>query len=434
MKTNKRIICAAAALVMAFGCAGAVPGGIFDTSITAAAAASYMSGDFKYELVFGEAHITGYLGSDADIVYPSELDGHTVTQINSVGKMLPDNTVKSITIPDTVKYVEGFANCQSLEKVTLGENVEEIGEYAFEYCSNLKEINFPDGLKKIGLKAFENTALKYVTFPDSLTEIGSMAFYNSKNLISVTISKNVTTIGNNVFWNCPSLESVEILCPLDTIYFGNWFRECSNIKNYSFKHGCTLFDGPSNNNKIEGMTAYSDVKQITGFQNCTKLDNVSLDCEKIGSDYSCAFKDCDILASVKLGSNVREINAFFNCTSLMSITIPKGVTKITDKTIGFYGTYHNETRYDGFTIYCYKGTEGEDYAKRNGFTNIVYLLDGNVNGDNTVDVDDLVLVQKAVAGWKIDENSKNAADVTGDGVVDVDDIIYIQKKVAGWKV
>ena len=58
---------------------------------------------------------------------------------------------------------------------------------------------------------------------------------------------------------------------------------------------------------------------------------------------------------------------------------------------------------------------------------------GDINDDGIIDVDDLTLLQKFVAGWKTFGN-KFAADVNCDDKIDIDDITLLQKKVAGWNV
>ena len=61
------------------------------------------------------------------------------------------NSVKSFVVPDTVTYNkkkykvvcifdEAFMNCKSLKKITIGKNIDEIGDGAFGNCKSLKKI------------------------------------------------------------------------------------------------------------------------------------------------------------------------------------------------------------------------------------------------------------------------------------------------------
>lgn len=57
---------------------------------------------------------------------------------------------------------------------------------------------------------------------------------------------------------------------------------------------------------------------------------------------------------------------------------------------------------------------------------------GDINGDETINIVDLVLVAKAIAGTEeFDEDQVLAADVNGDGVVNIVDYVLIAKRIAG---
>lgn len=66
-------------------------------------------------------------------------------------------------------------------------------------------------------------------------------------------------------------------------------------------------------------------------------------------------------------------------------------------------------------------------------TGISIIKRGDINGDGIVDMEDLTLMQKIVAGWKINYNEQ-VADINGDGIVDIEDLNLIKKIIAGWKV
>lgn len=56
---------------------------------------------------------------------------------------------------------------------------------------------------------------------------------------------------------------------------------------------------------------------------------------------------------------------------------------------------------------------------------------GDINGDDVVDMKDVLLVQKEVAKYiTFTDRQKTAADVNGDGKIDMNDVLYIQKHVA----
>jgi hypothetical protein len=64
---------------------------------------------------------------------------------------------------------------------------------------------------------------------------------------------------------------------------------------------------------------------------------------------------------------------------------------------------------------------------------ITEFVPGSLNNDNTIDVDDLVLMQKMIAGWNMGVNT-DLGDLDGNDEFDINDLILMQKKVAGWSV
>jgi PKD repeat protein len=52
-------------------------------------------------------------------------------------------------------------------------------------------------------------------------------------------------------------------------------------------------------------------------------------------------------------------------------------------------------------------------------------LEGDLNGDGIVDIDDVIIVALAYGSVPGDPNWNPIADITGDGLVDIDDVIYV---------
>lgn len=147
--------------------------------------------------------ITGYTGSETDIIIPSEIDGKPVTIIgNSAFK---EKGLTSVEIPDTVVTIEDEAFMNNLlTSVKLGENLETIGNWAFYSLNNnynrLESIEFPSKLKTIGNSAFSGNNINSITFSENLETIGNFAF-NNNNLQSIEFPSKLKTIGNSAFNN-----------------------------------------------------------------------------------------------------------------------------------------------------------------------------------------------------------------------------------------
>ena len=148
-------------------------------------------------------------------------------------------SLTSVTIPDSVTSIgdSAFKNCTSLTNVTIGNGVTSIGDEAFSGCSGRLTINskiietdytskncpssnwlknskfteliLGDNIEKIGKYAFDYcTSLTSVTIGNSVTEIRGWAFYFCISLTSVTIGNGVTEIWHDAFYVCSSLTSV----------------------------------------------------------------------------------------------------------------------------------------------------------------------------------------------------------------------------------
>ena len=216
MKTIKRISAILLAVVLLFSGIPMAELGISDI-FTAKAAYEITDKDLVYNdflyRVFRCAPegtaipciwITKYLGADEHITVPSEIEGLPVMIIDEYAfspstlseTETPDCiNIKSITIPDTVIQINGYAfyDCANLEQISLPDTIEYIGEYAFGYCTSLKNIKLPYSLQRISKDLFKNSSsLVDVNFGDemhSLKSIESDAFSGTA-IKSLTIPKN----------------------------------------------------------------------------------------------------------------------------------------------------------------------------------------------------------------------------------------------------
>lgn len=193
--------------------------------------------DYTYVLNNGTAEITGYTGSNGDILLPFVLDGHTVTSIGNYAFANCKNLI-AVTIPDTISKIgiSAFSGCSNLRVIDIPDSVTSIGKDAFSACKKLQGITvaadntayssvdgnlynkdkttliqyaagktatkfaIPDSVTRIDNYACEYAdSLTAVTIPDSVTTIGVGAFKDCKNLTAVTIPDSVTSIGERAF-------------------------------------------------------------------------------------------------------------------------------------------------------------------------------------------------------------------------------------------
>lgn len=149
-------------------------------------------------------------------VTTQDLENGTVTYVAPTNKK-----ATTVTIPDTVTIDDvsydvtaigknAFKNAK-ITKVTMGDNIETIGDNAFYGCKKIKTVKIGKNVKTIGNKAFYKcTVLTKVSLPSKVKTIGTSAFYGCEKLTSVTIGKSVTKIGSKSFYGCSKLKTLTI--------------------------------------------------------------------------------------------------------------------------------------------------------------------------------------------------------------------------------
>lgn len=86
------------------------------------------------------------------------------------------------------------------QNTIIPNDVEKIGDYAFNGCSELTSIDIPNSVKSIGDNAFYDCyKLNTVNIPNGVTTIGNDAFYYCSGIKTIVLPKTITTIGNNAF-------------------------------------------------------------------------------------------------------------------------------------------------------------------------------------------------------------------------------------------
>ena len=209
--------------------------------------------------------------------------------------------------------------------------MESIGDGAFYYCSSLASIivgeNNKDYLSEDGVLFNKDKTELIVypakkegisyTLPDSVTSIGDCAFYSCESLENITIPDSVTSIGAEAFSY--------------TAYYNdnnNWQDGVLYIGNHLIK---------ANDEVPVEYTVKDGTKTIAGsaFYNCSSLTSITLP-DSVTSIGVQAFYECSLLEIINIPDSVTSIGgrAFSHCDSLTSIILPDGVTSIGD--MAFY--------------------------------------------------------------------------------------------------
>jgi len=183
-------------------------------------------------------------------------------------------------IPASLKkiYIDGsfvvwgaFRNMTMIEEVILGDNVTSIESNSFQNCTGLKHLHIGKSVKSISGYAFSGSLIELITVDSENEDYQSLD--NGKILYNTTTDYLVL--------------SYDLVIPEGTVEFSN-----------------SIFAG---NTEIETVYIPASVKKIPdeAFKGCSNLKNVifadNSNLERIGGD------------------------AFRNCTSLQSITLPRSL-------------------------------------------------------------------------------------------------------------
>lgn len=272
-----------------------------------------------------------------------------------------DVAVESINFLGTIIPERASQNCSTLQEVEF-ENVERIGDYAFENTALNKAVL--GKIKTIGTRAFRQTKLEYLELGESVNSIASAAFSNistltkakipaktipnitsRNNLVEITItgegevkglsaSKNslktvildetakITSIGTGAFYGCQYLEGIQWNNnPITTIGISA-FNGCKALSTSIPDTVQTI-----NRQAFSGCNFVSIGSALTRASGNTLLFSNQSQLKTLGDN---VFELNSSLTSVQLPKNVENIgnNILQNCDSLSNISIPKDIQNI----------------------------------------------------------------------------------------------------------
>ena len=285
--------------------------GEIDTIIAENTALDHVAGENGF-CVCGEP-----MEATPGVVYDLSSDG---TYYDIIGY---DGAYTSVNIASTYEgkpvktiYKEAFKNNDIITTVIIPDSVEDIGSYAFYWCSSLQSVVIGDSVEVIGESAFSGcnsslyTTVGYIKYVKENNNPYYIAYETTnKNLSTYTIQEGTVFLGYGLFSNCERLSSVIIPDSVKAIGTYAFFR-CSSLQ--------SVVIGDS----VKAIGTYA-------FSLCSSLQSVTIgdSVKEIGES---AFYGCDSLTSIVIPDSVESIgnSAFYNCDSLTSIVIPDSVTSI----------------------------------------------------------------------------------------------------------
>ncbi len=265
------------------------------------------------------------------IEIPELIDGKAVVKI--VDNAFNGHTkLASVKISNSITTlgVSAFSGCTKLSSVTFGNNCQltSISEGAFDGCTALKNITIPNGITTIKSTAFHGcTSLTSVVLPNSVAYVETGAF-NSSGLTSVTIPNGVKSIDNVTFGYCSELESVTI--PKSVTEIGSMaFVDCGKL-------AAIYYDGTESDwDKVTKDPTWDDNAGDYLVYFVTEKGQLSYAKRSQGDGYVVTgIGDHSgselVIPETRNGKPIVGIkdSAFADCSELMNVTIPSGVTSI----------------------------------------------------------------------------------------------------------
>ena len=132
---------------------------------------------------------------------------------------------------------------------------DEIGEYAFAYCSGLTSLTLPVGITSIGEFAFSGcSGLTSLTLPAGITSIGEFAFSYCSGLTSIYVyAEKVPRIGRYAFEGCASRKC--------TLYVPKGTYDNYRLSEFGYFENIVEFDATG----IDKTTTSTDVEEVSRY-------------------------------------------------------------------------------------------------------------------------------------------------------------------------
>ncbi len=223
-----------------------------------------------------------------------------------------------------------FSCFKSIETITFNNDLEVIGKGAFSDLQNVEKIVLPDSVTTVETYAFNGCGAFSVTLGANLQTIGEYAF-SMGNLVEVvtkstTITKDI--IGNNYQYGCVGLNALSVIEDEsdtnlqvigDYLFFSGENRQANDrVDSYLLK-----YYGDDTEIVLPSSLSFGDYRIFDRvFKNNEQITKVIIpDCViNIGEQ---SFYNCVNLAEVIIGDGLTSIGreAFDSCTSLNSIDL-----------------------------------------------------------------------------------------------------------------
>lgn len=250
-----------------------------------------------------------------------------------------------------------------------GKPVVEISSYAFKDCYWVTNtVTIPSSVTTIGDDAFNNTGISGVVLQEGLESIGYGAFGGSTNISTISIPASVTTIESGALQS-PALTSISVAAgntsftAIDGVLFDAsgttllCYPPSKRDATYTIPADVTISSSAfSGCNYLQHITFAEGTTVIGGLWECTSLMTVTIPSTAKIIDAEAFYNTGLTSITIPEGVEIIRGGAFYDCTSLEEITFPS--------TLKQFGSIFPESGYDygvlegcsGLTVVSVPGT------------------------------------------------------------------------------
>ncbi len=398
-----------------------------------------------------------YIGSGAFAYTP--LKAVTLSKneyFNSIGyDVFYETNLTSVVLPENITYIgeRAFANSKLLEDVEFVSDEMYIDMSAFMGCP-LKEINLKEGEIFISDYAFYGNNATSLKLPESVTHITYYSFANSKNLADIDVSDNLESLCGYAFEGSAWLNNQED----GVVYLENYLYGYKG--NMAAGTEITVEEGTkliadyafAGEQRLKSIHIPASVKHIgeLAFFDCLFLEEITVD-----EDNEYYYVENDVLYSANgdvIWAKPTSVNYVFGLITEFEYGEPfytemefwaslnTASEDYYTSVEAFWSTWYDLPLDEVFSGYDPYKLGTQTVTIHLGCVDYQYEVtvkertaeSGDANGDGAVNVKDIAVVKKLLAGLLSNEEAAALnGDIDENGIINVADLAHLKKMIAG---